>query len=50
MSIAQVNGPLPGPLGREMLERWHAYEADVVGYQAPVVWESGRGCRPARCR
>jgi len=44
MSIAHVNGPLPGPKGRKMLDSWHKYEADVVGYQAPVVWESGRGC------
>ncbi len=44
MSIAHVNGPLPGPKGKVLLEQWHKYEADVVGFQAPVVWESGRGC------
>ncbi len=44
MSITHVAGPLPGPKGRKLLERWHRYEADVVGYQAPVVWESARGC------
>jgi 4-aminobutyrate aminotransferase-like enzyme len=27
-----------------MLEKWHRYEADVVGFQAPVVWESASGC------
>jgi len=44
MSITHVKGPLPGPKGRSLLEKWHKYEADVVGYQAPVVWESGKGC------
>ena len=44
MSIAHVNGPLPGPKGKLLLAKWHKYEADVVGFQAPVVWESGRGC------
>ena len=44
MSITHVNGPLPGPKGKALLERWHRYEADVVGYQAPVVWDTGRGC------
>jgi len=47
MSITHVNGPLPGPRGRELLDRWHRYEADVVGYQAPVVWESARGAQVA---
>lgn len=44
MDVTHVKGPLPGPKGRELLERWHKFEADVVGFQAPVVWESGRGC------
>ncbi|HOR26680.1 MAG TPA: aspartate aminotransferase family protein, partial [Candidatus Sumerlaeota bacterium] len=44
MTITRVAGPLPGPRGRELLEQWHQYEADVVGFQAPVVWESARGC------
>lgn len=44
MSIASVKGPLPGPKGRELLSLWHEAEADVVGFQAPVVWASGRGC------
>jgi len=44
VSVAHVQGPLPGPKGRKLLERWHQFEADVVGYQAPVVWETGRGC------
>ncbi|OHB81683.1 MAG: hypothetical protein A2W31_10320 [Planctomycetes bacterium RBG_16_64_10] len=44
MSIIQVRRPLPGPKGAALLQQWHQYEADVVGYQAPVVWESARGC------
>jgi len=45
MAITHVNGPLPGPRGRELLETWHQYEADVTGFQAPVVWEKARGCQ-----
>lgn len=44
MSITHVEGPLPGPKGKRLLARWHKYEADVVGFQAPVVWDSARGC------
>jgi len=44
VSVTRVKGPLPGPKGRKLLERWHQFEADVVGYQAPVVWDTGRGC------
>jgi len=44
MGITSVSGPLPGPKGRRLLEKWVQYEADVTGYQAPVVWESGQGC------
>jgi 4-aminobutyrate aminotransferase/(S)-3-amino-2-methylpropionate transaminase len=44
MSITQVSGPLPGPIGKALLQEWHQYEADVVGYQAPVVWDSAKGC------
>ncbi|MDD2709194.1 MAG: aspartate aminotransferase family protein [Verrucomicrobiae bacterium] len=44
MKIAHVNGPLPGPKSKQLLDRWHRYEADVVGFQAPVVWDSAKGC------
>jgi len=44
MSITCVKSKLPGPKGKELLDRWHKYEADVVGFQAPVVWESAKGC------
>jgi len=44
MGITHVNGPLPGPKGKKLLEMWHRYEADVVGFQAPVVWERASGC------
>ncbi len=42
--IAQVNGQLPGPKGKAILDEWHQYEADVTGFQAPVVWKEARGC------
>src|SRR5512135_83945 len=35
---------IPGPKSRELFKIWHAYEADVTGYQAEVVWNSARGC------
>jgi 4-aminobutyrate aminotransferase-like enzyme len=44
MTVAHVSGPLPGPRGKKLLEKWRRHEADVVGYQAPVVWSSARGC------
>jgi 4-aminobutyrate aminotransferase-like enzyme len=43
MGITHVKGPLPGPRGKVLLEKWHTYEADVTGFQAPVVWESAKG-------
>ena len=45
MAITHVKGPLPGPRSRELLDTWHSYEADVTGFQAPVVWETARGCQ-----
>jgi len=42
--ITHADGPLPGPKGAELLKKWHKYEADVVGYQAPVVCKTARGC------
>ncbi len=42
--ITSVTPPLPGPKGKALLDKWHRYEADVTGYQAPVVWKSARGC------
>ena len=44
MSITCVKDPLPGPRGRQLLEKWHRYEADVVGFEAPVVWDHASGC------
>ncbi len=44
MPYAKVKGSLPGPKSKQLLEEWHKYEADVTGYQAPVVWEKGEGC------
>jgi 4-aminobutyrate aminotransferase len=44
MKYANVKGSLPGAKGKELIEKWHKYEADVVGYQAPVVWKKAKGC------
>jgi 4-aminobutyrate aminotransferase-like enzyme len=44
MSEACVKTKLPGPRGAALLKKWNKYEADVTGYQAPVVWKSGNGC------
>ncbi|MEX2572866.1 MAG: aspartate aminotransferase family protein [Balneolaceae bacterium] len=35
---------IPGPRSRELIDRWHRYEADVTGIQAEVVWDSAEGC------
>lgn len=43
MSIAHVKGPLPGPKGKALIDKWHRYEADAVGFQAPVVWDHAKG-------
>jgi len=44
MNITHVKTPVPGPKSRNLLDTWHKYEADVVGFQAPLVWESAVGC------
>jgi 4-aminobutyrate aminotransferase len=43
MAVANVKTPLPGPRSKRLIERWRRVEADSTGYQAAVVWESGRG-------
>ena len=43
MSITRVKGPLPGPKSKKLLEKWHKFEADVVGYQAQIVWDTAKG-------
>jgi 4-aminobutyrate aminotransferase/(S)-3-amino-2-methylpropionate transaminase len=42
--VAKVKTPIPGPRSKELIDRWLEVEADSTGYQAPVVWERGRGC------
>ncbi|HEY3398358.1 MAG TPA: aspartate aminotransferase family protein [Armatimonadota bacterium] len=42
--ITNVSTPLPGPKGAALLAEWHQYEANCVGYQAPVVWDHAQGC------
>ncbi len=42
--ITHVSSPLPGPKGAALLAEWHRYEANCVGYQAPVVWDHASGC------
>ena len=44
VSVSCVKTELPGPKSKALLEKWHKYEADVVGFQAPIVWESAKGC------
>lgn len=44
MSYTNVKGTVPGPRSKEIIDIWHQYEADVTGYQAPVVWDRGSGC------
>ena len=44
MPVANVKMPLPGPRSKELIQRWLKVEADTTGYQAPVVWDEGRGC------
>ena len=41
--ITSVSLPLPGPRSKELIARWHKVEADTTGFQAPVVWDSGKG-------
>ncbi len=43
--FAHVEGPLPGPRSKELIDRWHKAEAQCTGFQAPVVWESASGVR-----
>ena len=43
MGVAEVKTPIPGPRSKELIERWLAVEVDSTGYQAPVVWQEGRG-------
>lgn len=44
MGQVQVKTQIPGPKSAELLKTWHQYEADVVGYQAQMVWQSAKGC------
>lgn len=41
--LTHVHAPLPGPKSRELLDRWHHYEANCTGYQAPLVWDHAQG-------
>lgn len=44
MGTTAIKTSIPGPKSRTMIEIWRRCEADVVGYQAPVVWKSAKGC------
>jgi len=44
MSNARMLTTVPGPKGRSLLEEWRKVEADVTGYQAPVVWAKAQDC------
>lgn len=41
--IVEVNGPVPGPESQRLIELGRQYEAQVHGYQAPIVWDQARG-------
>lgn len=42
--LTHVKDTLPGPKSRTLLDQWHLYEANCVGYQAPLVWDHAEGC------
>lgn len=44
MTQVNIRSAIPGPRSAELLQRWRRCEPDVVGYQAPVVWQSAKGC------
>lgn len=44
MSVAKIKTQIPGTNSQKLLEQWHRFEADVVGYQAPLVWKNAKGC------
>jgi 4-aminobutyrate aminotransferase/(S)-3-amino-2-methylpropionate transaminase len=44
MGDISIKTKIPGPKGKELINEWHTYEADVAGYQAQVVWKSAKGC------
>jgi 4-aminobutyrate aminotransferase/(S)-3-amino-2-methylpropionate transaminase len=44
MSDIEIRTQIPGPKSKELINEWQEYEADVVGYQAQIVWKSAKGC------
>jgi len=44
MGTVNIRTPIPGPRSKELIQRWLEVEADSTGYQAGVVWDTGRGC------
>jgi 4-aminobutyrate aminotransferase-like enzyme len=43
-NFAKVKKNWPSAKSKKLLKKWHQYEADVVGYQAPVIWDKAKGC------
>jgi 4-aminobutyrate aminotransferase-like enzyme len=41
--VTSVTTAIPGPKSAALLAKWKQYEAETTGYQAQVVWDSGRG-------
>ncbi len=41
---ARVQTRIPGPRSESLLKQWARDEAEVTGYQAPVVWDTASGC------
>lgn len=44
MPFANIKTQIPGQNSQKLFGQWHRFEADVVGYQAPVVWKNAKGC------
>ncbi len=42
--FASVKDTLPGPNSRKYMEMSEKYEAQCMGYQAPLVWDKAAGC------
>lgn len=44
MGVIKMKTSIPGPRSATLLKEWKEAEADSTGYQAQVVWETGKGC------
>jgi len=44
MKNISIKTAIPGPKSRALIAEWRKYEADTTGYQAQIVWDTGRDC------